>query len=204
MNEIYKPIPEYETQYQVSNLGNVKSLAKNGKKDTILKQERNRSKSVFYRRVTLCKNGDIKRFQVHRLVALTFIPNPENKPQVNHIDNNTENNCIDNLEWCTGKENMEHSAKQGRQEGIQENATELAAIANRKAGQIKWEAYIGHNMNGRILHSIFREETKTKVIWKGNFECALCGDDIIASLDESLRKSKIQVVPCRSCALKKT
>jgi len=62
-----------------------------------------------YKRVTLCNNGECKRYLVHRLVAEAFIPNPDNKPQVNHKDFNTKNNCVDNLEWVTAKENAQHA-----------------------------------------------------------------------------------------------
>ena len=62
-----------------------------------------------YRRVTLSKNGSVKRFQVHRLVAIMFIDNIKNKPCVNHIDGNGLNNKVSNLEWCTYSENEKHS-----------------------------------------------------------------------------------------------
>lgn len=67
-----------------------------------------------YLRLNIKNDNGQKKFLVHRLIALTFIPNPENKPQVNHIDNNKSNNCIDNLEWITNKENREHSLRQYR------------------------------------------------------------------------------------------
>ncbi len=63
------------------------------------------------------ENGE-KKFLIHRLIAQTFIPNIENKPQVNHIDSNKSNNCVDNLEWITNKENREHSLRQYRTEII--------------------------------------------------------------------------------------
>lgn len=65
-----------------------------------------------YLKLTLYPSG--KTYTVHRLVALTFIPNPYDKPQVNHIDNNKINNHIPNLEWCTAKENIHHVHKSGR------------------------------------------------------------------------------------------
>ena len=103
--EEWKTIPDYE-EYQVSTLGRVKRLAyyKNvcggGKQyceERILKsQKRKRG----YQAVMLSKNSKKKSFLVHRLVAIVFIPNPDNLPQVNHKDENTSNNCVNNLEWC--------------------------------------------------------------------------------------------------------
>lgn len=103
-NEIWKDIKDYEGLYQVSNLGNVKR-----KKDNyVFKKSKN---SSGYRVVTLTKNKIEKSVSVHRLVANAFIPNPKNKSQINHIDGNKMNNIIDNLEWCTASENMEHAYK---------------------------------------------------------------------------------------------
>lgn len=62
-----------------------------------------------YKRVTLSMNGNIKRYQVHRLVAIHFVPNPSSKPCVNHIDGDKHNNYMENLEWCTHQENEMHS-----------------------------------------------------------------------------------------------
>ena len=69
----------------------------------------NAGKGYLY--VDLYKNGERKRFYIHRLVAKTFIPNPENKPFINHKDGNPRNNNVDNLEWCTPIENVEHASK---------------------------------------------------------------------------------------------
>ena len=61
-----------------------------------------------YLKIGLCKNGKVKYYLVHRLVAQAFIPNPQNKSEVNHIDEDKENNYVENLEWCTHIENMRH------------------------------------------------------------------------------------------------
>lgn len=100
MNEIYIDIECYSC-YQISNLGNVRSV-KLGK-IKILKQHK---LPKGYRQVTLYDDQGIpKRFYVHRLVAKAFIPNPDNLPIVNHKDENPSNNCVDNLEWCTQSHN---------------------------------------------------------------------------------------------------
>lgn len=88
-------------QYYVSRCGKVFGCKGNEMKQTTT----NRG----YKRVTLSINGKEERWSVHRLVALLFVPNPEQKPQVNHIDGNKENNDASNLEWCTASENNKHA-----------------------------------------------------------------------------------------------
>lgn len=97
MNEIWKDIKDYPN-YMVSNLGNVKNI-KTGK---ILKNRKN-TKAYLY--VGLCKNGKVKQYLVHRLVAEHFIPNPDNLPQIDHINTNKIDNRVENLRWVTAKEN---------------------------------------------------------------------------------------------------
>lgn len=112
--EVWKDIVEFEN-YQVSNFGSVRRKScqivySNGMicnyKDKSIRLEKINKR---YKRVTICKNNTPKRFQVHRLVAIHFIENPENKPCVNHIDGNPSNNHVSNLEWCTYSENELHS-----------------------------------------------------------------------------------------------
>ena len=103
MEEVWKNIKDYEGIYQVSNLGNVRSLDRVSKnrhhlKGKILKQHRDKD---GYLKLCLFKNGVGRHFFVHRLVTIAFIPNPDNKPQVNHIDEDKDNNKANNLEWCT-------------------------------------------------------------------------------------------------------
>ncbi len=84
--------------YWISNLGYVKN-----KYNHILKPDYS---NKGYARVVLCKNGKVKLFRVHRLVADAFIPNPDNLPEINHIDENKRNNTASNLEWCNHIQNM--------------------------------------------------------------------------------------------------
>jgi len=105
--EQWKAIAECNGEYYISDYGRVKSF-KFGK-ERILKPQLVGYKPNQYYGVNLSKTNNRKKEQVHRLVALAFILNPENKPQVNHKDGNKLNNHIDNLEWNTCKENIQHA-----------------------------------------------------------------------------------------------
>ena len=114
--EIWKDIKGYEGLYQVSNLGNVKVLQKwNGARgkhfyepcEKILTPTDN---GYGYSIVGLRKKHSRKNYYVHRLVAEAFIPNPNDYPQINHKDYNRKNNNVDNLEWCTPKQNTQYSS----------------------------------------------------------------------------------------------
>ena len=107
MKEIWKDITGYEGLYQVSNTGKVKSLNyRRTGKEKIMKAYPN---GKGYLKVFLCKNGKQKNCRINRLVALAFIPNPDNLPEVNHIDKDKTNNKVENLEWCTTQYNVEYS-----------------------------------------------------------------------------------------------
>lgn len=114
IKEDWKDIPGFEGRFQISTTGRVKSLKRqcnnqNAKpywiQEKILTQWTDK---LGYKRLSLFVDGQRHARLVHRLVALAFIPNPENKPQINHKDCNPSNNNVDNLEWCTNKENAVH------------------------------------------------------------------------------------------------
>ena len=97
MKEIWKDVVGYEGYYQVSNLGRIYSVARKHTKGGIRKQHLDKD---GYARVDLWMHHKGKLCGVHRLVAEAFIPNPNNLPMINHKDENPNNNCVDNLEWC--------------------------------------------------------------------------------------------------------
>jgi hypothetical protein len=109
--EIWRDVIGYENLYQCSNLGRIKSLG-NGKtwneKERILKQTIDKR---GYCRVMLCKEGKQKKYLVHRLVATTFLDNPQNLPQVNHKNEQKTDNRIENLEWCTQEYNNNYGTR---------------------------------------------------------------------------------------------
>ena len=111
MEEIWKDVVGYEGLYQVSNFGEVRSLNYLHKRCIcVMKQKKLRT---GYMAIELHKDKIRKTINVHRIVAMAFIENKDNKPCVNHIDGNKENNKVSNLEWCTAKQNIEHAKQTG-------------------------------------------------------------------------------------------
>ena len=128
VREVWKDIPHYEGLYQVSSLGRVWSI----RSQKYLKP----LETNGYLRVALYgRNGKAKKELIHRLVGMAFIPNPENKPQINHLNEIKYDNRVENLEWSTSKENINYG-----------NRTKQAAISRYKEVQ-------QYDMNGTLLNS---------------------------------------------------
>lgn len=164
MEEIWKDIKGYEGLYQVSNFGNVKSLDryiinKNGDKQYFPGKYLNQGISDNYLKVILSKNNKQRTFRVHILVARTFIPNPENKPEVNHMDGDKSNNRVDNLEWNTRSENELHAYKNGLAKPSDKQKQAVAKYAKENYSK----KVIQYSLNGEFIkewnsmHDVWRE-----------------------------------------------
>lgn len=134
MEIIWKDVPSYEGYYQVSSCGLIKSISRVVKyrenhsglrKERILKL--NVTKSGYVHAV-ICIDKVNKTVKVHRLVALAFIPNPENKPCVNHINGIKTDNRVENLEWCTYAENTQHAFKTKLKSGVKGEESHLSKL----------------------------------------------------------------------------
>jgi len=130
MEEIWKSVKNYEDTYQVSNLGRLKRIYKN-RPEKILKSVKG---SFGYLYHSMCVNGKSKTIRLHRIVAESFISNPNNYPEINHIDGNKENNVFSNLEWCTRSYNMKHAYNKGLVIISDETRDKIRNILRKKGG----------------------------------------------------------------------
>lgn len=146
---LVKPVPGYEGLYEVSSDGRVWSL--NYHRQGIRKELKGKLDKNGYHEVGLRKDGKKISYRAHRLIALTFIPNPDNMPQVNHKDAIKTNNSIDNLEWCTCLENIQHSWDMGLRKFTRRNT-----IARVRKPRVVREA----NMIGRYQKGEYNNATK--------------------------------------------
>lgn len=145
--EVFRPVKGYEGLYEISNFGRVKSLPKiigrRMKSETFLTV---RISAQGYAMVGLCKNSKLFNASVHRLMAEAFLPNPQNKATINHIDGNKLNNDLSNLEWATQSENNVHAyrtglkdpkkcARYGKRRPLTDEEKELISIKTKEAMQ---------------------------------------------------------------------
>lgn len=176
MKEVWKSlngIVECGDNYEVSDFGNVRSVDRINHKGRRIKGRilKFGIKGKGYLSVKLCMNGVEKNYQVHRLVAMAFIPNTQNKPQVNHKDTNKKNNKLSNLEWVTNSENQIHAVSNGvarKQIGEDRPASKLKENDVRKIR----EMYSSGKYSQRELAKMFGVGQRTittivnRITWK--------------------------------------
>lgn len=164
-----------KTNYKVSSDGKIYSI--NYNHTNTIQEIKPRKNKHGYLQVGLYINGKCKRITVHKLVALTFIPNPHNYTQVNHIDGNKNNNCVNNLEWCSPKQNIHHA--------IETNLIKVgeksvhATLTNKDVNNICKDIMTGeytiqdlaskYNTTYYIIHDIFKKKSWKSVVCKYNF-----------------------------------
>lgn len=177
--EIWKDIKGFEGLYQISNQGRLRSLDRpvkqrsnsiQVKKGKLIIQSKNHK---GYPLANMSKENKRYSRATHRLVAEAFIPNPENKPQINHIDGNKENNYVDNLEWLTAKENTKHAMENGLMKPCFNNAKKASDIARNINKKIV-DMYDKDGNYIRSFNSLVEAEEKTGAKQKGISEVA-CG-----------------------------
>lgn len=187
-SETFLSVPGYEGLYEVSNKGNVKSL----RRGKLMKKF---ISNVGYEIISLIKDGKQKTFYVHRLVALVFIPNPLNLPEINHKDEIKINNCVDNLEWCDRKYNLNYGnygsnlSKTLLEVGINRKPV---ACYNKKTGELiktyssiteaEKELGLSRGAIGKALSG--RRKTAGGFVWKYNKHYTMADlDDTSTSID---------------------
>ncbi len=182
--EVWRDIPGYKGLYQVSNFGRIKSL----KRNRIIKQQ---VQNGGYKLIHLYSNSKRKALTVHRLVALSFISNPQNKPHINHKDCDKSNNWLDNLEWVTPSENMQHAFKNGLCNNGEWDNKRRKILGERMSKLHKNKPKtLEHNQKNRDAHKgkIYGKRIPIRVKWLWNNE--ICLKDF-ASIRETSREMNI-------------
>ena len=157
MQELWKDIKGYEGKYQVSNFGRVKSLNYNNtSQEKILV---NSLSNKGYYRVSLSLNNKAKQYNIHRLVAEAFIPNPLNLPFVNHKDKNRTNNMVDNLEWCTIQYNNTYGTVLDRLSNVR--SKEVICIETQKIYKSAKQVEIETGLSASSIGKCCRGQRKT-------------------------------------------
>lgn len=167
MKEIWKPIEGTNGKYEVSNTGKVRSL--DYKNTGEIRELKPATDPKGYLRTALSQGNKWKTVKIHRLVAQAFIPNPENKPQVNHKDGNKQNNCVENLEWATNYDNAHHALEHG----LFKNSLE----ATKKANQARKKIVIAIDEHGnRRVFESQSEASRQLNINRRHLQLALKGE----------------------------
>lgn len=167
--EIWKDVIGYENLYQVSNLGRIKSLYKirrTGKCYNVIREYPEKILSIKinnngYEQTNICKDGVLKCFLVHRLVAQSFLFNEDLKKQVNHLNGNKRDNSVENLEWVSSRENECH-----KQKNIKKTSNYIGVSFDIKTK--KWRSQI--HFNTKKIHLGYFDSEEEAYFGRRNFE----------------------------------
>lgn len=200
--EIFKPVSsKYGTRYEISNRGRLRITNQSGSK--IRTGSLHPQMHTTYIKASLSNEGVNYTVHMHRLVAEAFIPNPDNKPIINHLDKDGTNNNVDNLEWVTHSENMQHSADN---QDLNTRAQSIKA-KNKSTSVNSFETYIdyiGTDIGGRTVIGVQYKQLniggKPKFKWFGVYTCNNCKTEISSPWHQTMVRSlegKLQYcLPC--------
>lgn len=174
VNEEWREIPGFNGRYLVSNIGRVrnsKHFCKSEEPGIMTPFMTGRANGGYLRIALLMPTGEQRKFQVHQLVATAFIPNPDKKPHINHINCVRCDNRVENLEWCTPKENAEHKVKMGRCNPSKGESHAHAKLNDRQVIEIKRQLKEGKISMYRIaknfgVHKVTIFDIKYNNTWK--------------------------------------
>jgi hypothetical protein len=202
---MWKDVVGFEGYYEVSDQGEVRSvkrtvLQKNGKLSTypsrLLKPDTSGTSKTIYLRVSLSKNNKVSRQLVHRLVAQAFIPNPNNKPHVNHVDNDSLNNSVSNLEWCTHSENMIHAQKQNRLFESQSKGGKLGGSRAVEKVNKKLESILNTTVNNWYVNKALGKDKHNHYIL--GVTCVNCNTEYTRTLTYLTNSFTTSCIKCKS------
>jgi len=203
--ETFKPVsPKYGTRYEVSDKGNLRITTKSGTK--VRSGSYHKQMHTTYVKASLSNNGNNYTVHMHRLVAEAFIPNPNNKPFVNHKDKDGTNNTVENLEWVTHAENMQHSADN-------QNLNVRAQSAKTKTHTVQanmfeqYMTHIGEDIGGRTIIGVQYKQLligdKLKFKWFGVYTCNNCSNEISSPWTQTMvRSAEGAIQYCLPCSRK--
>lgn len=197
-NEEWKTIPDFPL-YMVSNFGRIKSFAVDKVKGRIAPP----CKGTNYARTTLRNGNIVRREQIHRLVAQAFIPNPDNKPFVNHINCIRNDNRVGNLEWCTPKENSDHAVANGRLTKAAKNGGESSAELAVNEAYDKYSPLVGFKVNSWTILEYLGRVSINSTHKRPAFMCKCkCGKkQTIEASRLTIGHPSTRATMCNDCAL---
>ena len=173
INEEWRPIQEFDGRYEVSNLGRIRS--KNYNRMNMILSQKVHYKTGYLQCSFSIYDTKLQKVRqihkdVHRLVAKAFLPNPQNKPQINHINFDKTDNKVTNLEWCTCKENIQHSYRAGHYNDVNHYSWLNKKVSNKSKYRYvywdthrqKWKASIKNNQKTYNIGRFDTEEEAAK------------------------------------------